>query len=394
MKKKFAVVTGTRAEYGLLRPLIKEINKDMHIETALIVTGAHLSDFYGKTIDFIKEDGFKIDFVVDMELKGDKETEICHSMAIGLKKFSSLFSNAAFDGVIILGDRYELLSVCTAAVIHRVPIVHIHGGEVTEGAIDDTIRHAITKMTSIHFPSLDIYRDRIIQMGENPERVYSVGSLAIDNMREIKLMNKEEISQYTGINFKEKIALMTYHPVTLNCFNHISVEIKEIMKALVDTNLIVLITMPNADMGSQEVYSVILEYMNRYPDKFQLRKNLGQKAYLSSMKYAAMMIGNSSSGISESPYFKLPVVNVGERQKGRLRTPNIIDCEGRKEKVLQAIHQALSEDFKSKIQSMNNPYGDGTTAKKIANVLKQVNFKDKDELLKKGFYDLTSIRMC
>ncbi|AOY75657.1 UDP-N-acetylglucosamine 2-epimerase [Clostridium formicaceticum] len=387
-KKRFAVITGTRAEYGLLYPLIQEINKDTEIDMDLIVTGSHLAESYGKTISFIESDGIKIDHTVDMEIQGDKETEICSSIAIGLEKFSDTLERYSFDGLIILGDRYELLAVCTAAIIHRVPIIHINGGEVTEGAIDDAIRHAITKMASIHFPSLNIYKKRIIQMGENPKRVHLVGSLAMDNMKNINLMTQEEISEYTKINFAKKVALMTYHPVTLNSLEESTKEVQEIMEALLETDLITLITMPNADAGSQKIYNKMLDYIEKNSNKFYLRNNLGQRGYLSVMKHAKLMIGNSSSGIGESPYFKIGVVNVGERQKGRFRTPNIVDCQGHKQDILNNIKWVLSEEFQQKVKNMQNPYGEGDTAKKIVQVLRQTDFRNKEALLKKGFYDL------
>lgn len=391
-KKKFAIVTGTRAEYGLFYPLIRLMAEDDEIDLDLIVTGAHLSQFHGNTIEFIKKDRIKISHIIDMGISGDTEDDICGAISTGLGKFSTLFTGQSFDALIVLGDRYELWAVCIAAVIHKIPIVHINGGEVTSGATDDCIRHSITKMASIHFPSIDIYAKRIIQMGENPKRVHVVGSLAMDNMRNMELMSCKEISDYTGLDFSQDIALMTYHPVTLHDITKSALEVKETLEALLETNLITLITMPNADAGSKRVYDIILDYSQSYPDKFQLRKSLGQKGYLSAMKYAKLMIGNSSSGIGESPYFKLPVINIGDRQKGRFRTPNVIDCKGIKEDILKAIQKAFSRDFVKELEKMENPYGDGTTAIKIVDILKNVDFSSKEVLLKKSFYDFHTTR--
>lgn len=385
---KIAIITGSRADYGLLCPLIKKMYDDDLIDLNLIATGSHLSKLHGNTIEIIKKDGFDISDIVDIDISGDEESDICKSISIGLQKFSNIFNKKELDGIIILGDRYELWSVCMAAVIHKIPIIHIHGGETTKGAVDDVIRHSITKMASIHFPSIEIYKKRIIQMGENPQKVYSVGALGIDNIKNMNLMDKEELLEYTGVNFNEPVALMTYHPVTLDKIEKSLLEVNEILEALLKTNLVTLITMPNADTGGNKVFDIIKTYEKMYPRKFILRKNLGQKGYLSAMKYAKLMIGNSSSGIIESASFHLPVVNIGERQAGRYKPSNVLDCDGSKKSIEHSIKKVLSEKFNEYISNIDNPYGDGQTAIRIINILKNIDFKDKLKLLKKDFYNL------
>lgn len=388
MKKKIAVVTGTRAEYGLLYPLIKGISEESEFDLSLIVTGSHLSDFHGMTVDHIRKDGLKISYLVQMVPEGDTEGDICKSISLGLVEFSKIFSKNSFNLIVVLGDRYELFSICIAAYIHKIPIAHISGGEITKGAIDDSIRHSITKLSAIHFPSIELYAKRIIQMGENPETVYTVGALGIDNIKNIQLMSKDELFEYTGVNFENNVVLMTYHPVTLDNYMDASEQINIIMEVLLMTDLRILMTMPNADAGSNEIYRVIQDYVNKFPEKFWLVKNLGQRGYLSAMKHSKLMMGNSSSGIVESASFKLPVVNIGDRQEGRLKPANVIDCSCTKEAISGAINKALSEEFNNSISGIINPYGDGNTANRIVQILKSINLKDKVKLLKKGFYDL------
>lgn len=386
--KKIGIVTGTRAEYGLLYPLLKQIDDSKEIDGKLIVTGTHLSELHGETIEQIKKDGVPIHYVIDTEIQGDEETHICNTIANGLNKFSRLFSCNEFDAILVLGDRYELWSVCIGAVIHKIPIIHVHGGEITQGLIDDPIRHSVTKMASVHFPTMDLYGKRIIQMGEDPRNVYVVGALGIDNINNMKFLDMDELYEFTGINFKKDVALMTYHPVTLDNIEQAELQIKEVLSALLQTDLLILITMPNADTGGNRIYETIKQYVDKYPDKFQLRKSLGQKGYLSAMKYTKLMIGNSSSGIIESASFKIPVINIGDRQAGRYKPRNIINCGCKKEIISKSIKKALSNEFVSSISELENAYGDGHTAARIVNILETINFEDKSKLLKKGFNDI------
>jgi UDP-hydrolysing UDP-N-acetyl-D-glucosamine 2-epimerase len=391
-KLNVMVVTTSRADYGLLYPLIKKFDEDDYFHYDLAVTGSHLSALHGNTVEKIKEDGFGIAESIDITMQNDTENDICNAIAKGLKGFSSVFQKKKFDLMIVLGDRYELWSACIAAAIHKIPIAHIHGGEVTEGAIDNSIRHSITKMAAIHFPSIDLYGKRIIQMGEKPERVFVVGALGIDNINNIELMTKEELSIYSGVNFDKDIALMTYHPVTLDEYKDASKQIYEVLEALLETDLFVLITMPNADTGSKTIFEIIEKYIQLYPQKFQLIKNLSQRAYLSAMKYAKLMIGNSSSGIIESASFKLPVVNIGDRQAGRFKPGNVVDVSCSKSAIISAIYKVLSNDFMKSISNIENPYGDGNTAERIIKVLKSIDFTKRSNLLKKEFYHLYNLK--
>ena len=386
--KVMAVSTG-RADYGLLYPLLKNIIADDILDLQFIATGTHLSPFHGETIKLIEEDkDIPVAAKVEMAMESDKEDSICISIATGLKGFSRLFNDQPPDVLIVLGDRYELWAICIAAVIHKIPIAHIHGGEATFGLIDDPIRHSVTKMSALHFASIDLYAKRIIQMGEKPERVYVVGAIGLDNIKNIPVMPRQELSDYAQVDFSEKIALMTFHPVTLDSYGSAEQQIQVVLNALLKTDLIVLMTMPNSDTSGNVIYLKIREYAQQYPKKFRLVNNLGQKAYISAMKYAKLMIGNSSSGIIESASFNLPVVNIGDRQSGRYKPGNVIDCACMPQKITEAIHHALSDKFKASIESLESPYGDGHTAARIVNVLKGIDFTNKTPLIKKGFYDL------
>lgn len=388
-KKRIMVVTTGRADYGLLYPLIKCIIANSQLELQLIVTGAHLSLFHGRTIGLIEEDNeVKVTDQVEMTMGSDTENSICTSIANGIMGFSGVLSRHCPDVVVVLGDRYELWSVCMAAVIHKVPIAHIHGGEETLGLIDDSIRHSITKMSALHFASIDLYAKRIVQMGEDPERVFVVGAIGLDNIKTIPLMTRKELIETTGVDFEGEVALMTYHPVTLGGYDSACVQIKEILNALVKTGLSVLMTMPNSDMYGGAIYQKLTAYSQKHPDKFTLIDNLGQKGYLSAMKYARLMIGNSSSGIIESASFKLPVVNIGDRQGGRFKPKNVIDCTCSKQSIIKAVNQALSEQFKKSIADLKSPYGDGNASMRIVKVIESIDFGKKSLFLKKGFYDL------
>lgn len=391
MPVKIAIVTSNRAEYGLLYPLIKKMLQDSFFDVTLIVTGTHLSEQHGKTIDFIKKDGLDIHHIVDLNVDGDTEHDICCMIGKGIEGFSTIFRNNKLDGILVLGDRFELWAICIPAVIHKIPIIHLHGGEITQGAIDDMVRHSISKMASIHFPSIDLHAKRIVQMGENPERVYVVGAIGLDNIKEMVLMDVAELSAYTGIDFNSNIALMTYHPVTLDQYKEASNQIEEVMEALISFNIVVLITMPNADTGGKTIFEVIQKYIHLYPQQFRLIKNLGQRGYLSAMKYCKFMIGNSSSGIIESPSFKIPVINIGDRQNGRHMPQNVISVQCEKRKIIQAIQRAMSTEFYDTIRDMKNPYGDGKTAHRIVALLKSFDWKDNKHLLKKGFHDIANI---
>jgi len=385
---KTCIVTTGRADYGPLLPLIIKLINSKRYNIFIVPTGTHLSQAHGMTINEIKKDGFVVDHFVEMTQKHDSEHDICKAISKGLRGFSTIYHNIQPDIIIVLGDRYELWAACIPAVIHQIPIAHIHGGEATFGAIDDCIRHSITKISSLHFASIEQYAKRIIQMGEDPEKVFIVGALGIDNIKNIELMDYEELSNYTGVNFKKRIALMTFHPVTLDDRNLAVHQVRKVLNSLLQFDLLTLITMPNADPAGNLVFEEIQQYLQKYPVNFKFIKNLGQKAYLSAMKYAALMIGNSSSGIVESASFKLPVVNVGERQEGRLKPLNVIDSNYSEDAIIKAINQALSKEFILSISKLKNPYGDGFTSNRIVKILNSIDIKEKKQLIKKYFIDL------
>jgi UDP-hydrolysing UDP-N-acetyl-D-glucosamine 2-epimerase len=381
-----AVVTTSRADYSLLYPLLNKLIVDSYFSLKLVVTGSHLFPGFGNTLDEIKKDGFSNFYEVQTYQGRDDEKGISSAVAKGITGFSDLFSREKLDLVIVLGDRYELWSVAIAAVIHKVPIVHIHGGETTEGSTDEVVRHCVTKAASVHFPSISEYADRIISMGENPKRVFTVGALGIDNIKNSKYMTMSGLSQKLGVDLKKRVALMTFHPVTMDGYGAAALQAKEILDAILEIDIFTIMTMPNADMGGNTIYIQMEDYEKKFPHKFKIIKNMGSEVYLSALSHVSAMIGNSSSGIIESASFKLPVVNVGDRQAGRMRPKNVIDCPCDKASVKKAVKNALSEDFKNSLSGLTNPYGDGKTADKMINILKKVDFKNKEKLLKKKFY--------
>lgn len=383
-----AVVTTSRADYGLLYPLINKLHQDSYFNLKLIVTGSHLQPDFGSTLDEIKKDGFSSFHEVHTYLGSDDEKGITSAVAKGITGFSELFSKEKLDTVIVLGDRYELWSVAIAAVIHRIPIVHIHGGETTEGSTDEVVRHSVTKSAAIHFPSIPQYARRIIAMGEDPKRVFTVGALGIDNIKNTRLMGIDELSRKLEVDFRKDVALMTFHPATLDRYEESALQIEEILGAMNELNFFTVMTMPNADAGGRLIYKCMEDFAKKYPDKFKIIKNMGSEAYLSAMSYAAIMIGNSSSGIIESASFRLPVVNVGDRQAGRMKPDNVIDCPCYRDAIKEAAQKAMSEAFKISLKNLINPYGDGDTADKIVKILKEIDFKQKEKLIKKKFFDI------
>jgi len=388
-QKNIAIVSTGRADYGLLYPLIHAIIENNSFNLEVIATGTHLSPIHGMTITNIESDGIKVNERIEMTMISDSEDAICSSIAMGTIGFSGLYNRKKYDLIVVLGDRYELWSVCIPAVIHKIPIAHIHGGESTYGLIDDPIRHSVTKMASFHFASIDMYARRIIQMGERPDRVFTVGAIGLDNINKISLMEINELSEYAGVNFNERVALLTYHPVTLDSYNNAGKQIEEVLNALLETDLFSLITMPNSDTGGNEIFNVIKCFTERHPNKFKIVPNLGQRAYLSAMQYAKLMIGNSSSGIIEASSFKLPVVNIGDRQGGRYKSDNVIDCICEKESIVHAIHHAISKEFQESLLHIVNPYGNGNTANKIVKILENFDLKNNANIIKKGFFNFT-----
>jgi len=383
--RTICIVTGTRAEYGLLYWLMKEIQEDGELQLQIIATGMHLSPEFGLTYRQIEKDGFKIDKKIEMLLSSDTPVGISKSMGLGMIGFAETYSDLKPDIVVLLGDRFEIFSAAAAAMIARIPIAHLHGGETTEGAFDEAIRHSITKMSHLHFTATEEYKNRVIQLGENPERVFNVGGLGIDNIRKLKLMSREEFED--SINFKlgSKNLLITFHPVTLE---HATAgdQFQNLLNALDELqNTKFIFTKPNADTEGRLIIKMIDDYVSRNSHKAIAFVSLGQLRYLSALKFVDACIGNSSSGLAEAPTFKIGTINIGDRQRGRLKAGSVIDCEPNKESILTAIRKLYFKGFQDKVKNVKNPYGEGGATEKIKKVLKEV---DLTNILKKQFYDI------
>ena len=344
----------------------------------------HLSPEFGLTVKEIEADGFPIAERVEMLLSSDTEVGVSTSIGLGVMGFASTFSRLEPDILVLLGDRFEILAAAIAAVVARIPIAHIHGGESSEGAIDESFRHAITKMSHIHFPAVDLYARRIRQMGEDPEKIFTCGAPGLDNIYDLKLPGREELSGELGISLRHPIALITYHPVTLE-ENTASPHIANLLGALLGRGLTLLFTYANADAGGRVINQMIDNFVKHEPNA-HVFPNLGQRRYLGLLNIADVMVGNSSSGIIEAPSFKLPVVNIGDRQRGRVRAANVIDCGVERDEIAEALDQALGKDFKERLSHLVNPYGSGQASARIVAVLKGVSIGER--FLKKRFLDI------
>ncbi len=385
--KRIGIMTGTRAEYGLLKSLMQEINKDNDLELYLIVSGMHLSPEFGMTYKEIEEDGFEINAKVEMLLSSDSPVGISKSIGLGIIGFADEFQRADLDMLILLGDRYEALSAAICAMVMRIPIAHLHGGELTEGAIDEGIRHSITKMSYLHFTSTEQYRNRVIQLGENPERVFYVGALGVENIKKINLMTKEELEKSIHFEIDENTVVVTYHPVTLEN-NTVEEQFLNLLKVL-DRNpkIRMIFTKANADTNGRIVNELIDKYAAQNSERACAFMSLGQKRYLSALKYCRIVIGNSSSGIIEAPSFGKPIINIGDRQKGRICADSVINCGYTQQEIQQAMETALTKEFENKASNCRNPYEKENTAANIISVIKDYLLNDKIKL-KKGFYDI------
>ena len=385
--KRIGIMTGTRAEYGLLKSLMQEINKDNDLELYLIVSGMHLSPEFGMTYKEIEEDGFEINAKVEMLLSSDSPAGISKSIGLGVIGFADEFQRADLDMLILLGDRYEALSAAICAMVMRIPIAHLHGGELTEGAIDEGIRHSITKMSYLHFTSTEEYRRRVIQLGENPERVFCVGAIGVENIKKINLMTKEELERSIHFEIDENTVVVTYHPVTLEN-NTVEEQFLNLLKVL-DRNpkIRMIFTKANADTNGRIVNELIDKYAAQNSERACAFMSLGQKRYLSALKYCKIVIGNSSSGIIEAPSFGKPIINIGDRQKGRICADSVINCGYTQQEIQQAMETALTEEFENKARNCRNPYEKENTAANIISVIKDYLLNDKIKL-KKGFYDI------
>lgn len=383
MKRRVCVVTGSRAEYGLLYWLMKEIQSSPVLELQVVATGMHLSPEFGLTVRNIEEDGFRLDDRVDMLLSSDTPTGIAKSIGLGTIGFADAFARLKPDIVVLLGDRFEIFAAAQAALVARIPLAHLHGGETTEGAIDEAFRHAITKMAHLHFTATEEYRRRVIQLGEDPDRVFNFGAAAIDGIRNLKLLSRPELEQAMGFFFGERNLLVTFHPVTLEA-GTAGQQFGELLATLDDfPEARIIFTMPNADTGGRVIRSMIEAYVEAHPERAKAYDSLGQLCYFSVMRQVDAVVGNSSSGLIEAPSFHIGTINIGDRQKGRVKAASVIDCEPVRESIRNAFRRLYSPDFQKLLRKVVNPYGEGPVANKITRVLAEYPLEG---ILKKRFF--------
>lgn len=382
--RKICVVTGTRAEFGLLRPLISLIKEDETLKLQLIATGMHLSPEFGYTINEILKVGFRVDKKVECLVSSDTHVGVSKSIALAISGFSDAFEDLQPDLVVVLGDRTEIIGAVIAASMANIPIAHIHGGETTEGAYDEAIRHSITKFSHLHFTSTENYRKRVIQLGENPNTVYNVGAIGLDSIKNLDLLNREEFEKSIGFNLNEKNILITYHPVTLEKEEPVK-TFSNILDALNEfENTTLIFTHANSDKNGRIINQMIHEYVQNNPDKSVEFKSLGQLRYLSALQYVDLVIGNSSSGILEVPSYNIPTINIGDRQKGRVSNKSVIHSDNDFGSVKKSLDLGFNQRFRSEIKNQSSLYGEGKAASLILNIIKQ----NPEINLKKSFYDL------
>ena len=384
-KRKICVVTGTRAEYGQLRWLMKRIMDEYNLELQIITTGMHLSPEFGLTYRELKKDGFMINKKVEMLVSADTPSSISKSTGLGLIGFADAYFDLQPDIIVVLGDRYELLAASTAALFARIPIAHIHGGEITEGAFDEAIRHSITKMAWWHFVAADEYQKRVVQLGEDPKRVFNVGGMGVDAIKKARLLSKKELMKKSGIQFGEKNLLVTYHPVTLEKQTS-QKHFQSLLDVLDDLkDVYIIFTMPNSDSDGRIIKQMIDEFVSSHDQRSISFTSMGHLNYLSALQFVDGVVGNSSSGLAEAPTFKIGTVNIGDRQKGRLKAKSVIDCKPAKGSIKEAINTLYRKNFQKILHMVDNPYGKGGATEKIIEVLRAANIPEEP---KKEFYDL------
>ena len=387
MSRKICVVTGTRAEYGLLRWVMEGIRETQSLELQVIATGMHLSPEFGLTYREIEKDGFHIDRKVEMLLSSDTPSGLVKSMGLGLIGLGDALQQLQPDIMLVLGDRFELFSAVAAAMVARIPVAHLHGGEATEGSIDESIRHAITKMSHLHFVAAEKYRKRVIQLGEHPDRVFLVGGLGVDNIKKIDLLDRSALETTLEFKFGPRNLLITFHPVTLE--NETSAkqmeELLAALKVLKDTHLI--FTMPNADTDGRVLMGMIDKFVAKHPNS-RAYISLGQLHYLSCIQYVDGVVGNSSSGLAEVPSFAKGTINIGDRQRGRLKAESIIDCSPEQESIAAALRRLYSKEFQFTLEAVQNHYGKGGASELVVETLTKIQLED---VLKKCFFDLNGI---
>jgi GDP/UDP-N,N'-diacetylbacillosamine 2-epimerase (hydrolysing) len=385
MKKIISVLTATRAEYGLLKPIIEKLFMIEDFDVRVVVTGAHLSSEFGLTFKEIENDGIIIDEKIEILLSSDTSAAISKSMGLAMIGFADYFERLMPDILVLLGDRYETLAVAATAMNQRIPIIHLYGGETTEGAIDESIRHAITKLSYLHFTSTEEYRRRVIKLGEDPSRVFCVGAIGIENILNEELMDISELEKSINFVLNKPYAMVTYHSVTLE-----DNSAKEQMRELLDacktfSDIKYIFTKSNADSNGRIINQMIDEFVNSNQNAVAF-SSLGTRRYLSALRHCDMVIGNSSSGIIEAPSFGVPTINIGDRQKGRLQALNVINCKPFSKDIIKAMEIALSDEFRTNIKSVTNPYGDGRTSEKIIEIIQEFVLNNKIKI-KKKFYD-------
>jgi len=382
--KKIVIYTGTRAEYGLLRNLIRRLKSEKSFDVRIVVSGSHLSPEFGFTYKEIENDGFLIDEKVEVLLSSDTSIGVAKAMGLGIISYAEVLHRLSPDLLIVLGDRYEAFAMASAATVLRIPIAHINGGDVTSGAIDEAMRHSMTKMSHLHFTTTEEYRKRVIQLGEQPQHVFNVGALGVENILTMELLERASLEKELDFKFKEKNILVTFHPVTLENLAA-EVQMKELLKALSgfpDFGLI--FTKANADAEGRVINRLIDEFVVSHPNS-KAYDSLGSKKYLSALRQVDMVVGNSSSGIIEVPSFGIPTINIGDRQAGRLQTKTVINVTPEAAAIEKAIEQGLDESFKVMSKQIKNPYGHWEASKKITEILLEASLEN---LLKKGFHDI------
>ena len=384
--RKICVITGTRAEYGLLRWVMQGIKDDPELVLQIIATGMHLSPEFGLTYHAIEQDGFKIDRKVEMLTSSDTPVGIAKSMGLGMIGFADSLNELKPDLILVLGDRFEIFSVVSTALVARIPVAHLHGGETTEGAFDEALRHSITKMSHLHFVAAETYRQRVIQLGEQPERVFLVGGLGIDTIKRLPLLDRPALEGSLGFKLGSRNLLITFHPVSLETATTVD-QIEELLAALADCRDTQLIfTMPNADTDGRQLIKRVDQFVAHHPNAHAFT-SLGQLRYLSCIAHVDGVVGNSSSGLAEVPSFKKGTINIGDRQRGRLQANSVINCEPTQASIKAALTQLYSVEFQSNLSLSVNPYGEGGASEKVLSILKTTNF---DGITKKKFYDLSS----
>ncbi|WP_071149719.1 UDP-N-acetylglucosamine 2-epimerase [Bacteroides ndongoniae] len=383
--RKICIVTGSRAEYGLLSGLMHAINDEPTLQLQIIATNMHLSPEFGLTYKEIEHDGFHIDKKVQMLLSSDTPNATTKSVGLAAIGFADAYEDLQPDLIVVLGDRFEILAAVTAALFFKIPVAHLHGGEITEGAYDDCIRHAITKMSHLHFTSTEVYRQRVIQMGEQPDRVYYVGAIGVENIKKVALLSQKLLEESIHFVLGDKSLLVTYHPVTLEN-NTASVQCQNLLDALDDfSDYKVIFTLPNSDTDGRIIIQMINEYVSQHSDRCMSIPSLGLKRYLSALQYVTAVVGNSSSGIIEVPSFGIPTLNIGNRQKGRIAAPSVINCGTSKQNIIDGLNKVLSNEQRSIAKDCLNPYDKENTIEYIIEVLKNVPLR---HLINKSFYNL------